>query len=81
MIICSQVAPPPAPAPVALPAALSTPPAIPEPVLKHVVAEQNPIVPEVNVAPVHAVDQLTPDSHPAEPVKESLELAASSWGK
>lgn len=49
--------------------------------LKHAVNEHNPVVPEVNPAPVHVVEQLVPDAHPAEPVKESLESAATSWGK
>lgn len=67
--------------PVPAPAAPAAPEE-PEPALKHVVNEQSPVVPEeVNVAPVQAVNQLAPDVQPAQPVQESLETAASSWGK
>lgn len=52
------------------------------PVLKHAVNEQSPVVPVVNPVPVHGVEQLTPDGHSAEAVKESLEPAATvNWGK
>lgn len=49
--------------------------------LKHAVVENNPVVSEVNPVPVKSVEQLTPDVHPVEAVKESLEPAATSWGK
>lgn len=46
--------------------------------VKQVVSEQVPVVSEVNPLPVKSVEQLIPE---AEAIKESLEPAASSWGK
>lgn len=50
--------------------------------VKHVVNELSPVqLSEVNPVPVKSVEQLIPDGHPVEAVKESLEPAATSWGK
>lgn len=48
------------------------------PELKPVVVEHHP---EVNSLPVRTVEQLVPEVQPDDGAKESLEPAASAWGK